>query len=39
MGKIWMADDFDVLSESELAEWYGRIEPTTARNTEAEGKE
>jgi hypothetical protein len=21
-GKIWMADDFDVLSESELAEWY-----------------
>lgn len=22
-GKIWMAEDFDVLSESELAEWYG----------------
>jgi hypothetical protein len=21
-GKIWMAEDFDVLSESELAEWY-----------------
>ena len=26
-GKIWMADDFDVLSERELAEWYGVIEP------------
>jgi hypothetical protein len=22
-GKIWMAEDFDVLSERELAEWYG----------------
>lgn len=22
-GKIWMADDFDVLTEKELAEWYG----------------
>jgi antitoxin (DNA-binding transcriptional repressor) of toxin-antitoxin stability system len=21
-GKIWMADDFDVMSEAELAEWY-----------------
>ena len=26
-GKIWMAADFDVLSERELAEWYGVIEP------------
>jgi hypothetical protein len=25
-GKIWMAADFDVLSERELAEWYGVIE-------------
>jgi hypothetical protein len=22
-GKIWMADDFDVLTEKELADWYG----------------
>ena len=21
-GKIWMADDFDVMSERELEEWY-----------------
>jgi hypothetical protein len=25
-GKIWMADDFDVLTERELAEWYGVAE-------------
>ena len=25
-GKIWMADDFDVLSESELADWNGVAE-------------
>ena len=22
-GKIWIADDFDSMSESEVAEWYG----------------
>jgi hypothetical protein len=25
-GKIWMADDFDNLTEQELAEWYGVAE-------------
>jgi hypothetical protein len=25
-GKIWMAEDFDVLTESELADWYGLAE-------------
>jgi hypothetical protein len=25
-GKIWMAEDFDVLSERELADWYGVAE-------------
>jgi hypothetical protein len=26
-GKIWMADDFDVLTERELADWYVSGEP------------
>ena len=38
-GKIWIAEDFDVLTESELSDWYGRSEPTIARKAKAEGKE
>ncbi|MBZ5579942.1 MAG: type II toxin-antitoxin system Phd/YefM family antitoxin [Acidobacteriia bacterium] len=26
-GKLWIADDFDTMSEAELAEWYGSVPP------------
>ncbi len=29
-GKIWMAEDFDVLTEDELADWY-RVEARLAK--------
>jgi len=47
-GKIWMAEDFDVLSEGELAEWYGvagerlekrRPSPTSSQVRKALGLE